>query len=231
MEGLYSDPSLSRDPKNLRPFQVETTITVPRAAPGNAIANSNNLVTQVTNEPYPALPPKPNLEGENEDGPPTPIGPLRAPFASTPNGTAPQALGLASYPGTVGAGAAVVTFVRNSGNNGTAVNFPPDPSASASGDPANLVIATGNLSVKYSTDGGDTFTTINNFSTVFGDNPDGGYCCDQVMHYVPSIDRIVWLIQTNQPTDAKGYPNGPNALRIAWAKPSDVVANFNTAWT
>ena len=230
VEGLYSDPSLARDPKNLRPFHVEATITVPRAAPGNAIANSSNLVTQVTNGPYPPLPPKPNLEGENEDGPPTPIGPLRAPFATTPNGTAPQALGLASYPGTVGAGAAAVTFVRNSGNNGTAVNFPPDPSASASGDPAKLVIATGNLYVKYSTDGGDTFTTINNLSTVFGDNPDGGYCCDQVMHYVPSIDRIVWLIQTNQPTDAKGNPNGPNALRIAWARPSDVVANFNTAW-
>jgi hypothetical protein len=231
VEGLYSDPSLARDPKNNRPFHVETTIALPRAAPGSDVANSRTVTTQVTNGPYPALPPLPNVEGENEDGPPTPIGPLRFPFAATPTGTAPQALNLAAYPGTVGAAGAAVTFVRNSGSNGVTVNFPPDPSASASGGPANLVMATGNLYVKYSTDAGNTFTTINNLSTVFGDNPDGGYCCDQVMHYVPSIDRIVWLIQTNQPTDAKGNPNGPNALRIAWAKPSDVVANFNTAWT
>ena len=231
VEGLYSDPSLARDPLNNRPFHVETTITVPVSGPGSAFATSRTVVTQTTNGPYPPIQPPPQLIGENEDGPPTPIGPLRAPFLSTPTGTAPQALNLPAYPGTVGAGAAAVTFVRNSGNNGTAVNFPPDPSASASGGPANLVIATGNLYVKYSTDGGDTFATINNLSTVFGDNPDGGYCCDQVIHYVPSIDRIVWLIQTNQPTDAMGNPNGPNALRIAWAKPSDVVANFNTAWT
>jgi hypothetical protein len=231
VEGLYSDPSIARDPNNVRPFHLETTIAVPRSAPGSAIANSINLVTQVTNGPYPAIPPTPNLRGENEDGPPTPIGPPRAPFTTTPTGTAPQALNLASYPGTAGAGAAAVTFVRNSGSNGVAVNFPPDPSASASGGPSNLVVATANLYVKYSTDAGATFTTINDLSTVFGDNPDGGYCCDQVMHYVPSIDRIVWLIQTNQPTDAKGNPNGPNALRVAWARPSDVVANFNTAWT
>jgi hypothetical protein len=65
----------------------------------------------------------------------------------------------------VGSGAAAVTFVRNSGQNGTAANFPPDPSAAASGKPSNLAIVTGNLYVKDSTDGGDTFTTINDLST------------------------------------------------------------------
>jgi hypothetical protein len=126
---------------------------------------------------------------------------------------------------------AAVGFVINTQSNGTANNFPPDPSAVSSGGPSNLVIATGNLYVKYSTDGGSTFTTITDLSTVFGDQPDGGYCCDQVMHYIPSIDRIVWLIQTNRKTDSKGNVTGPNSQRVAWAKPSDVVSNFNTAWT
>ena len=89
VEGLYSDPSHARDPKNQRPFHFQTTVTVPRAAPGSALANSINLVTQVTNGPYPPIPTTPNVEGENEDGPPTPIGPLRAPFVTTPTGTAP----------------------------------------------------------------------------------------------------------------------------------------------
>ena len=92
-------------------------------------------------------------------------------------------------------------------------------------------MGSGNLYVKYSTDGGQTFTTITDLSTVFGDQPDGGYCCDQVLHYIPSIDLIVWVIQTKQKTDSKGNVTGPNSQRVAWAKTADIAANFYTAWT
>jgi hypothetical protein len=231
IEGLYSDPSLSRDPRNNRHFRLRIEIELPVAAPGSATVSSRAIITQVTSGPYPAVPQPPQGKAENEDLPPTPIGPLRFPFPATPAGTAPKPLPFTSYPGTAGSGSAAVSFVRNSGQNGTNAKFPPDPSAAASGAAAKLVIATGNLYVKYSIDGGGSFTTISDLSTVFGDSPDGGYCCDQVVHYIPSIDRIVWLIQTNQPTDAANNPTGPNALRVAWAKPADVVANFNTAWT
>ena len=232
IEGRYADPSLNRnDDGDRRHFRLRIRVAVPVASAGSASAQSRAVIPQLTAGPYASVPQPPQAIAENEDLPPTPIGPPRSPFAATPSGTLPKPLGFTTYPGTAGSGGAAVSFVRNSGSNGTAQNFPPDPSAAASGGTAKVVIATGNLYVKYSIDGGDHFTTITDLSTVFGDNPDGGYCCDQVVHYIPSIDRMVWLIQTNQPTDAKNNPTGPNALRIAWAKPSDVVANFYTAWT
>ena len=93
------------------------------------------------------------------------------------------------------------------------------------------MLATGNLYIKYSIDGGSNFTTISDLSTIFGDQPDGGYCCDQVVHYIPSIDRMVWLIQTSQLKDTAGNVTGSNSLRVAWAKPANIAANFYTAWT
>ncbi len=137
---------------------------------------------------------------------------------------------MTSYPG-IASGGAAVGFVINTESNGIATRFPPDPSAIGSDAAASVVLMTGNLYMKVSTDGGKTFTTIDNLSTVFGDQPDGGYCCDQVVHYVPSIDRFVWLVQTNQAKDSKGNVTGPNSQRVAWAKPSDVAANFYNAWT
>jgi hypothetical protein len=202
-------------------FAVTTSLTVPPAAPGSAVISSNTITTQSTAGPYAALPQPPQTD-ENDAGPPTPIGPFQILFPPTPNGSQVQNAG--------GVGAAV-GFVFNTQSNGVNVNFPPDPSAASSGASSTVVVATGNLYVKYSTDGGSTFTTVSNLSTVFGDQPDGGYCCDQVVHYIPTIDRMVWLIQTNQSKDSKGNVTGPNSLRVAWAKPADIAANFNTAWT
>jgi hypothetical protein len=150
-------------------------------------------------------------------------------FPLTASHTGAQDPMISFYPDVTPDGA--VGFVINSRSNGIANRFPPDPSAAGSGSASNIVLATGNLYIKYSTDGGSTFTTISNLSTVFGDQPDGGYCCDQVVHYIPGIDRFAWLIQTNQPKDAAGNPIAGNRLRIAWARPADVATNFNTAWT
>jgi hypothetical protein len=45
-----------------------------------------------------------------------------------------------------------------------------------------------------------------------------GFCCDQVVQYVPSIDRFIWLLQGN------GY-------RLASARPADIISGGGTAWT
>lgn len=211
-----------------REFHFVVQVQLPPPAPGSDAASSNSGPTHATQGPYAPQPQPPQTES-NEDRAPTPIGSPSLLFPPTDTGTAPQALQLTSFPGVSPDGA--VGFVVNTNSNGIADRFPPDPSAAGSGTPSNVVLATGNLYLKYSTDGGSTFTTVSNFSTVFGDQPDGGYCCDQVVHYIPSIDRLVWLIQTNQPKDSTGKPTAGNRLRIAWAKPADVVANFNTAWT
>src|SRR5262249_45670669 len=54
--------------------------------------------------------------------------------------------------------------------------------------------------------------------------------CDQVVQYIPSINRYVWLMMTvNRGT--RPLPIGPNRLRIAVASPQDIVASGGTHWT
>src|SRR5215469_17097216 len=62
---------------------------------------------------------------------------------------------------------------------------------------------TGNWYAARSTDGGQTFQYINPF-TAFPDPPNLGYCCDQVVNYIASIDTFVWLLQY-------GPKSGPDA--------------------
>lgn len=62
-------------------------------------------------------------------------------------------------------------------------------------------------------------------TTVFPAGLAGGFCCDQVVLYVPKIDRFVWYMQH------KVDGAGTGAFRLAIAKPQDVQANFQSAWT
>ncbi|MFZ1137497.1 MAG: hypothetical protein WAN69_21300 [Candidatus Korobacteraceae bacterium] len=212
-----------RDGDREREFHYRAELLIPPIGPGTATSTTKQGTTHQTKGPYPALPQPPQTEN-NEKLPPTP--------ESTPpqqiHPPTPTAMKVMDY----SSGGASVGFVINSQTNGVINSFPTDPSGVSSSAGTNgLVLGSGNLYIKYSTDGGTTFTTINNLSTVFGDQPDGGYCCDQVLQYIPSIDRIVWLIQTNQKKDSKGNVTGPNSQRVAWAKPADIVSNFYTAWT
>jgi hypothetical protein len=87
-----------------------------------------------------------------------------------------------------------------------------------------IVLATGNWYAAYSTDGGTTFTSVDP-TTIFDNTADGGFCCDQIVQYVPSIDRFIWLMQFS--TGA----NGKNRLRIAAASPETVSTSKCTSWT
>lgn len=88
----------------------------------------------------------------------------------------------------------------------------------------SIVLATGNWYAAYSTDGGGTFTSVDP-TTIFDNTADGGFCCDQIVQYVPSIDRFIWLMQFS--TGA----NGKNRLRIASASPETVASSKCTSWT
>jgi hypothetical protein len=88
----------------------------------------------------------------------------------------------------------------------------------------SVVLASGNWYAAYSTDGGSTFTTVDP-TTVFDNTADGGFCCDQIVQYVPSIDRFIWLMQF------KSGANGKNRLRIASASPETVSSSKCTSWT
>ncbi len=71
-----------------------------------------------------------------------------------------------------------------------------------------VVFTTANWTAAYSTDGGVNFTQLDP-TTIFP-NDTVGFCCDQIVQYVPSIGRFFWLLQGN------GY-------RLAMASPQDII--------
>jgi hypothetical protein len=91
-----------------------------------------------------------------------------------------------------------------------------EPSLSANGQ---VVMYTGNWYAARSGDGGQTFQYLDPF-TAFPDPPNLGYCCDQVVNYIASIDTFVWLLQYGP----KSGPDQDNIQRLAFAKSADVVA-------
>ena len=136
-----------------------------------------------------------------------------------------------------------VVFFRNAAG-GSFNGLPPDPSV-AGATPGGFAMFTANTAVAFSTDRGATFTTVNltqaaGFSdpsnparTDFFPEVDGGLCCDQVMHYIPGRNLLVWLLQYWSPAINVGgvAQLGQNRLRIAFATPEAAAANFLYAWS
>jgi hypothetical protein len=82
-----------------------------------------------------------------------------------------------------------------------------EPSAAING---NVIFYTGNWFAAMSIDGGTTFKYVDPYTTF--PNPVGmGFCCDQVVQYVKSIDTFIWSLQYTQDS------TGKNVQRIAYA--------------
>lgn len=86
----------------------------------------------------------------------------------------------------------------------------------------DTIMMTGNWFMALSKDGGATFSNINP-STIFPQS-DGGWCCDQVVVYVPRIDMFVWFLQYSP-------SGGKNRIRMAAQTTADVRNSNGTAWT
>jgi hypothetical protein len=99
----------------------------------------------------------------------------------------------------------------SSANNDSAADVD-EPSVASNDD---VVFYTGNWYAAVSTDSGQTFQFVDPFST-FPDPPGMGFCCDQVAHFVPSLDTFFWLLQYT------GNAAGENIQRIALARTDDV---------
>ena len=93
----------------------------------------------------------------------------------------------------------------------------------SAGENGQTVMMTANTWMALSEDGATTFTKVDP-TTVFPQD-DGGFCCDQVVVYVPSIDMFVWLLQY------WSGANGKNRIRIAAQTTSQVRSSNGTAWT
>lgn len=169
-----------------------------------------------------------NVEDErNEDDPQLVApGPLRGTLSPSQDGVSV----MSPLAGNAGAGVdfpVITSFLSASAFSGS----PPDMSGASSG---NVVLVSGNTFAAFSKDGGLTFTRLDP-TTIFPSRPtldslgkqlDGGLCCDQVILYVPQIDRFIWLMQF-----WRGSGGGPNMLRIAAASPAQIVSSNGSAWT
>jgi len=133
----------------------------------------------------------------------------------------------------VNGGGADVVFVKY-GETGSGPGSTTDVSGASN---RNVVFLSYNWAAELSTDSGQTYTVLNP-TTIFpsgpvndaaGNNISNGFCCDQVIQYVPSIDRFIWFMQFCG--NGAGCLQGSNIIRIASASTSDVINSGGTAWT
>jgi hypothetical protein len=115
-----------------------------------------------------------------------------------------------------------VTMIQNNALGGSATHeqtsVTDEPSVANVG---NDIFYTGNFYASLSTDGGNSWSYLNP-GTAFP-NAYGGFCCDQRVLYVPSVNLVVWALLYN--TDS----NNDNEVRVAIAHGASGLAGGN--WT
>lgn len=175
---------------------------------------------------YPPPPRRPDGRPNAETPMMVPIGPSRLIFPPTPRGTE-----LGSSPAAAGVQIPTNSTMNNIGG------VPPDPNAAAA-SPAGVSLVTWNTAISFSTNGGGAFTDVNLFNpqpgnparTSFFPQSDGGLCCDQVVVYLPQQNIFVWLMQ-HWPLFNGTAITQTSRLRVAWATPEAVAADFWNAWS
>jgi hypothetical protein len=240
--GTYEVGGLTLD------FVLERELLIPGRSPGSAPLQFVNVPgTFVTGAPFPPGEPGPVdiPEGYNEEElPPIPTGMLRGDLMPdndftgftppTPAATLSESSPMSAR-GVLKSSSDPVLFFHSSEytiSNGTWL----DPSGATCDD---VVMGSYNGPVAFSADGGANYwhqdpRSVFPNKDADGNLIDGGFCCDQVIMYVPKIDRFIWLMQFRRallPGDDPKEPSGPNRYRIAAASPADVIASNGTAWT
>ena len=210
-------------------FALQQTVRTPAASPGTSQSLSGTApANHVTGAPYPAQPP--HFGNEINDGGyirRVPTGPNRPLTPSKESGVQPAVKGTGG-----GGGSASISFPTNA-PVGIQSSTVAEPSGASGG---GVVFETANWYAAYSTNGGSSFTQLNP-TTIFPNGSDGGFCCDQVVQYVPSIDRFIWVMQYGPTSPApspnpKNLPsNGPGLYRVASASPADVKSSKGTSWS
>jgi hypothetical protein len=205
--------------QGLQPFTVIEGVWLPPADNGSATVSTGMAPSTTTTGGFPPIQEPQEFDEANPYGPPVPNGPNIPGTVSGVSGVAPFVLG----------DPPAIDFILNdpldlvSGPFNGDASTTAEPSGASNG--AGIIFTTANWTAAYSTNGGSSFTQLNP-TTIFP-NDAVGYCCDQVVQYVPTagtgdsqvtIDRFIWLLQGN------GY-------RIAAASPATVKSSGGKAWT
>ncbi len=201
-------------------FELTGDLVVPPAAPGSAPLGSVQVSSnQVSGAPFPPQPPEfgDEVNGQQWTVPTAPFEPGAPPPGSTSVLPSPLGGALANALGPAPlADPPAIVFNVNNGLGISNVGGTAEPSGASGG---GVVFVTANSTAAYSTDDGSTFTQLNP-TTIFP-NDAIGFCCDQIVQYIPSVDRFVWLLQGG---GLRGY-------RLAVASPAQIIASGGTAWT
>lgn len=195
-------------------FALSQSFTIPPAAPGSAASSSSSSPAQTVNGAHFPHQPRnfPKEVNEGGHGWTVPNGPDRpAQPPSSPSNVQPAPQG----------DPPPIDFEANNSLGLGGTEFPDEPSGGVDG--GGVIFETASSYGSYSTDG-THFTQVDP-TTIFPNNADGGFCCDQIVQYIPSIDRFVWVMQY-----AKGS-NGQNRYRIAAASPASIKSSSGTSWT
>lgn len=201
-------------------FLVESVIVLPPAAPGSAPLGTVNISSSVvTGAPYRHQPPAFGDDDEvNPQNWTVPTASFEAGTISEGTSVQPAPSGSAvssSSPQSIQNASPLVVFNANNSLGITSgVSTIAEPSGGVSG--GGVVFATMNWMAAFSTDG-INFTPLDP-TTIFPADAIG-FCCDQIVQYIPSIDRFVWLLQ------------GSSGYRLAAASPEQVVASGGKDWT
>jgi hypothetical protein len=186
-----------------RCFRLKITLVIPPAAPGSSTLTTTTVgSSKISDAPFPSHPPN-FTDQDNGSRYTVPIGPF-VPGVPTPFATFTQKAPIGDPP--------VVDFTVNN-DWGIGQSSVAEPSGASGG---GVVFVTSNWFAAYSTDGGTSFTKLDP-TTIFP-NDAVGFCCDQIVQYVPGIDRFVWLLQGA-------------GMRLASASPGDIINSRGTAWT
>ena len=170
-------------------FSLQPTVRTPPASPGSATGGTATAPSNTVNGAH--FPPQqPNFGGDvNEPGHgrPIPTGPVRPIPPSSPSTVKPAPKGSGG-----GGGSASISFPTN---DPLGINSSGTAEPTGASDPSGqIVFEAANWYAAYSTNGGSSFTQLNP-TTIFPNNVDGGFCCDQIVQYAPSIDRFIWVLQ------------------------------------
>ncbi|MCJ1243339.1 hypothetical protein MMC30_000536 [Trapelia coarctata] len=174
--------------------------------------------------------PSPGHEGgdEEDEGPKIPIGKPRGPITPSSPHVNLTIMGgsnintnnpIAKRQGCGGGGVVFNTSTLFGTNGGQ----PSEPSGARAG---NVIFSTANFLAAISLDGGVTFHSIDPTIYSGAANPatDSGFCCDQIVQYLPSIDRFAWLLQY------WNNASGANKLRVITFHPRDVDTKGINSW-
>jgi hypothetical protein len=215
------------------PFTLSGPLQLPAAAPGSSTSLAVSIAPNPSKGPFPPAAPILNAEDADVPGWITPIGPFVAVTPSAPTKTQNAAIGgiTEKTQPPVPLSSSVKFLLNESISDMAGTGYPTEPSgasATIAKTGQTVVLITANSDAVYSINGGSTFTKLNP-TTIFNNKVAGGFCCDQIVQYVPSIDRFVWLMQFNR-AKVNGQEVG-NLQRLAVARPEDIVTDAMTAWT